>query len=110
MGSPSIYKPKINPEQRIIITHALRAHLLRLVAELNAKRPIGPEQRETADEIEACFLLYRRFRDRAVGRRYPYWWKKKYDSRLTEIYYELMGDARKEELEEEVKPKSGGDS
>lgn len=100
MGRPSIYKPKITPEQRIIIIHALRAHLLGLVKELDAKRPIGPELREEADHLEECLLLYRRFRDRAVGRHYPYWWEKTYDSRLTEIYYELVGDARQEEPEE----------
>lgn len=96
MGSPSIYKPKITPEQRTIITHALRAHLLGLVKDLDAKRPIGPELREEADEIEACFMLYRRFKTRKIGRAYPYWWKTTYDSRLTEIYWELMEDARQE--------------
>jgi len=106
MSAPSIYKPKITPEQRIIITHALRAHLLGLVKELDAKRPIGPELREEAERLEECLLLYRRFKTRKIGRAYPYWWKQTYDSRLTEIYYELKGDERKEE----VKPKSVSDS
>lgn len=97
MGSSSIYKPKITPEQRVILIRALRAHLLRLVKELDAKRPIGPELRAEADEVEEGFMLYRRFRDRPIGRRYSAWWKTTYDSRLTEIYYELMEDARQEE-------------
>jgi len=100
MGRPSIYKPKITPEQRIIITLALRAHLLGLVKELDAKRPIGPELREEADHLEECFMLYRRFKTRKIGRAYPYWWRQTYDSRLTEIYYELKEDARQEDREE----------
>lgn len=100
MSPPSIYKPKITPEQRIILIHALRSYLLRLVEELKAKRPIGPEQREAADYLEECFMLYRRFKTRRIGRHYPYWWKTTYDSRLLDIYYELREDARQEELEE----------
>lgn len=97
MGSSLIYKPKITPEQRIIIIQALRAHTFRLVKDLKAKSPIGPGLREEADHLEECLLIYRRFRDRAIGRHYPYWWKENYSPRLTEIYYELMEDARREE-------------
>ncbi|GAI35703.1 unnamed protein product [marine sediment metagenome] len=99
MSAPSIYKPKITPEQRGIIVRALRVYLLGLVKDLDGKRPIGPEQREEADEIEACFILYRRFKTRKIGRAYPYWWRQTYDSRLTEIYWELMEDIRQEDPE-----------
>jgi len=92
----SLFRPKITPEQRTIIIHALRAYLLRLVKDLDAKRPIGPELREEADRLEECFMLYRRFKTRKIGRAYPYWWKTTYDSRLTEIYWELEEDARQE--------------
>lgn len=100
MAEPPLYKPKITPEQRILIIRALRADLLRLVKALEAKRPIGPELREEADEVEECFMLYKRFRDRAIGRHYPYWWETTYDTRLRDIYYELAEDARREEQKE----------
>ena len=96
----SIFRPKITQEQRITIVRALRAYLLELVKELDAKRPIGPELREEADRLEACFTLYGRFKTRKIGRTYPRWWQSTYDSRLIDIYYELREDARQEEREE----------
>lgn len=102
MSAHSIYKPKITPEQRTIIIRALRAYLLGLVKDLDAKRPIGPELREEADRLEECFMLYKRFKTRRIGRHYPYWWQTTYSSRLTEIYYELREDARQEEQEKAV--------
>lgn len=106
MSRPTIFKPKISESQRLVIMRALRLYLLRLVRDLDAKRPIGPELRSQADHLEEAFTVYKRFRDRKIGPPFRHWWSSSYDSRLADIYHEIREDEREEATQAEGKAKS----
>lgn len=102
MGEPRLFKPKLTEAQRKIVLRALRRYIIEVIRDLDKRRPIGPDMKAEADYLEAAFTLYRRFRETKIGRPYPHWWLQSYDSRLIDVYRELLEDERADSREEET--------